>query len=94
MDRRSRTASRASSELPPADSSPELRADVAILQRSLLDLPAELVQVIDGAYYEGASAQALAERWSVPTGTVKSRLARAIARLRERLIPAEGSNDA
>jgi DNA-directed RNA polymerase specialized sigma24 family protein len=43
--------------------------------------------VIDGAYFQGLSARALARRFEVPMGTVKSRLARAICHLRERLLP-------
>lgn len=65
--------------------SAEDQYDAAVLRGSLIDLPPELAQVIDGAYYEGMSAAALAERLGIPIGTVKSRLARAVAQLRERL---------
>jgi RNA polymerase sigma-70 factor (ECF subfamily) len=65
----------------------EGRHDAGILHRSLGHLPAELVSLIEGAYFEGLSATTLAERFSIPVGTVKSRLARAIALLRERLAP-------
>lgn len=61
--------------------------DAGILRGVLGQLPAELAAVIEGAYFDGLSASALAERFSIPVGTVKSRLARAIAFLRERLAP-------
>ena len=65
----------------------EGRHDAGVLHRSLSDLPAELVALIEGAYFDGLSASALAEKFCIPVGTVKSRLARAIALLRERLAP-------
>jgi RNA polymerase sigma-70 factor, ECF subfamily len=66
----------------------EGRHDAGILHKSLGHLPPELVDLIEGAYFEGLSATTLAERFSIPVGTVKSRLARAIALLREKLAPA------
>jgi RNA polymerase sigma-70 factor, ECF subfamily len=65
--------------------------DAAILRGSLAGLPPELADVIEGAYYQGMSATELADRFSIPVGTVKSRLARAIAHLRERLLPVPGA---
>jgi RNA polymerase sigma-70 factor, ECF subfamily len=65
----------------------EGRHDAGILHRSLRHLPNELVSLIEGAYFEGLSATTLAERFCLPVGTVKSRLARAIALLREHLAP-------
>lgn len=61
--------------------------DAGILRGVLGHLPAELVAVIEGAYFDGLSASDLAERFSIPVGTVKSRLARAIGMLREQLVP-------
>lgn len=63
--------------------------DAGILRGVLGHLPAELVAVIEGAYFDGLSASDLAERFAIPVGTVKSRLARAIGLLRERLVPVD-----
>jgi len=49
------------------------------------ELPAELRAVLDLAYFEGLSASQSAERLGIPTGTVKSRLARALDLLRRDL---------
>ncbi len=52
--------------------------------RGLLDkLDPDQREVVDLAYFEGLSNRDIAERCSLPLGTVKSRLSRAIARLRE-----------
>jgi RNA polymerase sigma-70 factor (ECF subfamily) len=59
--------------------------DASVLRHSMLALPEELATLLQGAYYEGMSATELAARFGLPVGTVKSRLARAIASLRQRL---------
>lgn len=46
-------------------------------------LDPEQRQVIELAYFEGLSGRDIAQRCNVPIGTVKSRLSRAIVRLRE-----------
>ena len=51
----------------------------------MAELPAELRAVLDLAYFEGLSASESAARLGVPTGTVKSRLARALDQLRRGL---------
>ena len=56
--------------------------DGARMRNLVADLPAELRAVLDLAYFEGLSATESAERLGVPTGTVKSRLARALDQLR------------
>jgi RNA polymerase sigma-70 factor (ECF subfamily) len=53
-------------------------------------LPPELTAVIDLAYFDGLSASEIADRLGLPVGTVKSRLARAIATLRAQLHPDAG----
>lgn len=67
-----------------------------MLRSSLLDLPDDLARVIEGTYYDGMSASELASQLGVPVGTVKSRLARAISHLRQRLgtptMPAAGGD--
>lgn len=49
---------------------------------ALTELSAEQRLVIELAYYEGLSCSEISERHGVPLGTVKSRLAAALARLR------------
>ena len=56
--------------------------DGARLRRLAAGLDAELVQVIDLAYFEGLSSSEMAEVLNIPVGTVKSRMARALATLR------------
>ena len=46
-------------------------------------LEPELTTVLTLAYYEGLSCSEIADKLAVPIGTVKSRMARALARLRE-----------
>lgn len=61
------------------------RSDGERVRRGLADLPAELGVVIDLVYYEGLSARAIGSRLRIPSGTVKSRLARAMMYLRRHL---------
>jgi RNA polymerase sigma-70 factor (ECF subfamily) len=73
----------------------EGRHDAGVLRSSLDLLPPDLVALIEGAYFDGLSATELAQRFSLPVGTVKSRLARALGLLRERLVPrGPGGGDA
>lgn len=55
------------------------------LQEALNELPDEFKLVLMLFYFEDCSYREIAERLSVPTGTVMSRLARAKARLRAKL---------
>jgi RNA polymerase sigma-70 factor (ECF subfamily) len=55
-----------------------------------LALPSELVAVLDLAYFEGLSSSEIAARLQTPIGTVKSRMARALALLREAMGGIEG----
>ena len=56
--------------------------DGARLRRLAAGLDAELVRVIELAYFEGLSSTEMAEALNIPVGTVKSRMARALATLR------------
>jgi RNA polymerase sigma-70 factor (ECF subfamily) len=65
-------------------------ADRERVRRGVAGLSPELTAVIDLAYFDGLSASEIAERLGLPVGTVKSRLARAIATLRAQLHPESG----
>ena len=62
-------------------------ADRDRVRRGVAGLPEELGTIVDFAYFEGLSASEIAGRLGLPIGTVKSRLARAIATLREQIRP-------
>jgi RNA polymerase sigma-70 factor (ECF subfamily) len=75
----------------PAHASPTDIAGEADHQRVrevVSELADDLRRVIDLAYFEGLSSSEIAERVGVPIGTVKSRLARAVAALKDRIGPA------
>lgn len=55
------------------------------VRRALHELPPAQRQVLELAYFEGLSATEIAERLAVPVGTVKSRTASGLAKLRAAL---------
>jgi RNA polymerase sigma-70 factor (ECF subfamily) len=57
--------------------------DGARVREALAALPPDQRTVLEQAYFEGRSLSEIAERSGVPLGTVKSRLARALGKLRE-----------
>lgn len=59
----------------------------ASVQRALAELPETQRSTLYTAFYEGLTYAEIAEREGVPVGTIKSRAARAIAALREALLP-------
>jgi RNA polymerase sigma-70 factor, ECF subfamily len=61
--------------------------DRARVRRVLLDLPEEQCRVLLLGYFEGLSSSEIAARVGVPIGTVKSRVAAALSRLRAELLP-------
>jgi RNA polymerase sigma-70 factor (ECF subfamily) len=65
--------------------------DGARVRRLVRGLPAELLVVLDLAYFEGLSSSEIAGRLDLPVGTVKSRTARALACLRDAMAAAPGS---
>jgi RNA polymerase sigma-70 factor (ECF subfamily) len=66
--------------------------DCALVRRVLMSLPEEQRTVLLLGYFEGLSSSEIAERTRVPIGTVKSRVAAALARLRAVVAPGrEGS---
>jgi RNA polymerase sigma-70 factor (ECF subfamily) len=59
--------------------------DGARLRRLAAGLDTELLRVIELAYFEGLSSTEMSEALNIPVGTVKSRMARALATLRAAL---------
>jgi RNA polymerase sigma-70 factor, ECF subfamily len=87
--RRAHLALRAAAEQPSGDAAPSPEASLLSAQtrESLLaavnELPEDQRTVIALRFFAGLSEQEVAEALSLPTGTVKSRSARALERLRE-----------
>jgi RNA polymerase sigma-70 factor (ECF subfamily) len=59
--------------------------DTMVLERAMLELPAEDRELITLRHLDGLSYQELAERLEVPLGTIMSRLHHARKKLRDRL---------
>jgi RNA polymerase sigma-70 factor (ECF subfamily) len=59
--------------------------DHARVRTALTGLPVEQRQVVELAYFEGLSCTEISDRMSVPVGTVKSRMAAAMGKLRSSL---------
>jgi RNA polymerase sigma-70 factor (ECF subfamily) len=68
-----------------ADDGQRTTPDHARVRAALGTLAAEQRRVLELAYFDGLSCSEIAERIAIPIGTVKSRLAAALARLREGL---------
>jgi RNA polymerase sigma-70 factor (ECF subfamily) len=65
-----------------AQSEDALAPDRDTVRRALLALPEEQRLVLELGYFEGLSSTEMAERLDVPVGTVKSRVAAALTKLR------------
>lgn len=65
-----------------ADDDPSLGPDRAAVRRAIAALPEEQRVVLELGYFEGLSSSEIAERIDAPIGTVKSRVAAALAKLR------------
>jgi RNA polymerase sigma-70 factor (ECF subfamily) len=87
VQRTVRVAESAARESQPSGSDGIAGADRERVRRGVAGLPEELGTIVDFAYFEGLSASEIAGRLGLPIGTVKSRLARAIATLREQIRP-------
>lgn len=61
---------------------PSLAPDREKVRRALAELPADQRAVLELGYFEGLSSSEIAARLAVPIGTVKSRVAAAIGKLR------------
>ena len=68
-----------------ATEDPTLTADRDRVRRALAALPAEQRLVLELAYWEGLSSAEIAARSDIPIGTVKSRVAAALGKLRDGL---------
>jgi RNA polymerase sigma-70 factor (ECF subfamily) len=80
LARRAAAERSAVSELDPVSS-----LDAGRLRRGLGRLSPELVAVVELAYFDGLSSAEIAQALEIPIGTVKSRMARALAALRVEL---------
>jgi RNA polymerase sigma-70 factor (ECF subfamily) len=65
------------------DDSERSSPDHARVRKALADLGADQRQVVELAYFEGLSCSEIATRVAIPIGTVKSRLAAGLSRLRD-----------
>jgi RNA polymerase sigma-70 factor (ECF subfamily) len=59
-----------------------LSPDRQRVRRFMAELPSEQRMILEYAYFQGMSASEIAEREEIPIGTVKSRLAAALRKLR------------
>jgi len=66
----------------PANDDPSAHPDREAVKRALADLPPEQRQVLELGYFEGLSSTEIAARLQAPVGTVKSRVAAALNKLR------------
>lgn len=66
-----------------ADEGERATPDHARVRAVLADLGGDQRRVLELAYFEGLSCTEIAARLAIPVGTVKSRVAAALARLRE-----------
>ena len=69
-----------------------LAPDRNAVRRALAELPEEQRVVLELGYFEGLSSTEIAARVSVPVGTVKSRVAAALAKLRQGLGQGSGGS--
>lgn len=92
LDRRKSAALSKRADLPAPDAvidaaepaeDPALGPDRQAVRRALAALPAEQRQVLELGYFEGLSSSEIAERVRAPIGTVKSRVAAALSKLRQ-----------
>ena len=69
----------------PAVTEPDALSDRHRLQGLIAELPSELREIIELAYFAGYSSSEVARELAIPVGTVKSRVSRALVLLRAQL---------
>lgn len=74
-----------------ADGSADSGPDQAKVRAAVDELSVDQKQVIELAYFEGLSCSEIATHTSIPIGTVKSRMAAAMTRLRAAMFPESSS---
>jgi RNA polymerase sigma-70 factor (ECF subfamily) len=95
--RQQRLAEAATEEAATAQASPDggpeglVAIDGGRIQNVVSGMPPELSVIIELSYFQGLSSSETARRLEIPIGTVKSRMARALALLRQDLGDAGGS---
>ncbi len=77
-------------EAAPEVEDPALQPDRAAIRHALAELPDEQRTVLELSYFHGLSSSEIAERMGTPLGTVKSRTAAALAKLRSVMEPKKG----
>lgn len=80
-DRRRGVSMDGTEDMEPA-AAPEANPERMAVRAALDGLPSEQKRVLAMAYYQGCSAREIAERDGIPVGTVKSRTAAGLAKLR------------
>jgi RNA polymerase sigma-70 factor (ECF subfamily) len=75
------------------DESEGVSPDHRKVRSALAELGQDQRRVLELAYFEGLSCSEIAKRVAVPVGTVKSRIASGLARLRSGLVVATGGSD-
>jgi RNA polymerase sigma-70 factor (ECF subfamily) len=65
---------------------PSLAPDHAVVRKALAALPEDQRMVLELGYFEGLTSSEIAAKIEIPIGTVKSRVARGLAQLREAVI--------
>ena len=74
-----------------APEDPSVAPDRTRARRALASLPHPQRLVIELCYFEGLTCQEVADRCTVPLGTVKSRLLAAMLKLRQEFMPVKGT---
>jgi RNA polymerase sigma-70 factor, ECF subfamily len=72
---------------------PELSPDRALVRQAMQQLPADQRLVIELSYFHGLSSSEIAEQMGSPIGTVKSRTAAALGKLRAAMSTAQTPGD-
>lgn len=76
-------------EAAPTAEDPELSPDRAMVRQVIQQLPEDQRLVIELSYFQGLSSSEIAEQMGSPIGTVKSRTAAALAKLRAAMSAAQ-----